>query len=163
MISIWFNTYHCRYISKCDLHPQIKDCCQRLNYRKLRPIQQYVIPLILEHDSDACIYARTGSGKTASYLIPLVSKISNECRGRGRGDFRKPTVIIFVYNSILAKHICERAQKLAGTPRTPIIRYATGDGVRYKEIEALKHTGCDMLVATFGRFDDMLRNACVSL
>ena len=58
-----------------NFDPQLFEGLQSMGYVKPTPIQAQAIPLILQHkDLIAC--AQTGTGKTASYLLPVLQHIS---------------------------------------------------------------------------------------
>ena len=46
------------------------------NYRKPTPIQAKVIPAVL-NNSDIMAAAQTGTGKTAAFVLPILTKLSN--------------------------------------------------------------------------------------
>ena len=58
-----------------DLHDQILDAIGYMSYEKASPIQEMVIPIILE-DKDLLACAQTGTGKTAAFALPILDKIA---------------------------------------------------------------------------------------
>jgi len=61
--------------SDFNFDPSLDEGLQSMGYVKPTPIQQQAIPILLQHkDLIAC--AQTGTGKTASYLLPLLQHIS---------------------------------------------------------------------------------------
>ena len=61
--------------SDFNFDPQLLEGLQSMGYVKPTPIQSQAIPLILDHkDLIAC--AQSGTGKTASYLLPVLQHIS---------------------------------------------------------------------------------------
>lgn len=57
--------------NELNLHPTLIQAIKEANYVSPTPIQQSAIPIILQHhDLIAC--AQTGTGKTASYILPLL-------------------------------------------------------------------------------------------
>ncbi|KAJ5578776.1 uncharacterized protein N7459_007740 [Penicillium hispanicum] len=65
------------------------------NYKEAFAVQSTVIPLLLEgenhHPGDLCISAATGSGKTLSYVLPLVTALDPRPASRLRGLIVVPT------------------------------------------------------------------------
>lgn len=56
------------------LDEQILAALQKLNYEEPLPVQEAVIPFILNHQ-DVIVKSKTGSGKTASFAIPVIEDI----------------------------------------------------------------------------------------
>jgi len=76
-----------------------------MGYVKPTPIQQQAIPLILEHkDLIAC--AQTGTGKTASYLLPVLQHISIT-------DKKHTKALILAPTRELAQQIDQQVEGLA--------------------------------------------------
>jgi ATP-dependent RNA helicase DDX55/SPB4 len=61
---------------KCDLHPWIKDAIKSLGFPTMTPVQASTIPLLCGN-KDVVVEAVTGSGKTLSFAIPVLQKVSN--------------------------------------------------------------------------------------
>lgn len=65
------------------------------NYKEAFAVQSTVIPLLLDgeknHPGDLCISAATGSGKTLSYVLPLVTSLNPRPASRLRGLIVVPT------------------------------------------------------------------------
>lgn len=61
----------------------LKDNLKHININELFPVQAHVIPFVLNSDHpfsrDICVSAPTGSGKTLTYLIPIM-QVSNYCK-----------------------------------------------------------------------------------
>lgn len=60
---------------ECDLHPKLLFTVANIvNYKQMTPVQKYGIPIIIA-GHNAIIYSHTGSGKTATYLLPIIDNI----------------------------------------------------------------------------------------
>uniref|UniRef100_H2UFU3 RNA helicase n=1 Tax=Takifugu rubripes TaxID=31033 RepID=H2UFU3_TAKRU len=103
-------------------------------YTRPTPVQKYAIPIIKgKRDLMAC--AQTGSGKTAAFLLPVLSQIYTE----GPGD-----ALQFAYRSRVR----------------PCVVYGGADiGQQIRELER----GCHLLVATPGRLVDMMERGKIGL
>lgn len=138
------------------------------NYITPTPIQSYCIPTVLMgHDVVAC--AQTGSGKTAAYLIPILSKLCGKFKtlAAPRPSARhfdpktnrvraEPLVLIVVPARELAVQIFDETRRLSyRTMFRPCVVY--GGGPRRQQQLDLQR-GCDILIATPGRLLDFLRN-----
>lgn len=70
------------------LHPRVREAVFRLGYRRLMPIQEKAIPVILAR-KHTLVSAPTGSGKTEAALFPVFSMLLDELDERGdRGGVR---------------------------------------------------------------------------
>ena len=63
--------------NELNLHADVLNGVDAMNYLQTTPIQEQAIPIILE-GKDLIASAQTGTGKTAAYLIPLLDQISRE-------------------------------------------------------------------------------------
>src|SRR5438045_3945131 len=84
------------------LSDRTKKNLQELGYNKLTSIQEKVIPLILE-GKDIIAQSRTGTGKTAGFIIPIGEKLEINSN---------PQVLILVPTRELALQVSEEAKKL---------------------------------------------------
>ncbi|KAI8600192.1 ATP-dependent RNA helicase DED1 [Dissophora ornata] len=150
-------------------HPSILDNVQRMNYISPTPIQKNAIPLIMTgYDLLAC--AQTGSGKTAAFLLPVLSKIvtkltrdstSTTVRPGARRQKASPKALIILPTRELAIQIFDEARRFTYKTRVrPVVIYG-GAEMRVQK-EQLAH-GCDILIATPGRLMDAMERGAVAL
>ncbi|XP_034429161.1 DEAD-box helicase 3 X-linked a isoform X8 [Hippoglossus hippoglossus] len=142
-------------------------------YTRPTPVQKYAIPIIKsKRDLMAC--AQTGSGKTAAFLLPVLSQIFTEGPGEalqaakngqdnGRYGRRKqyPLSLVLAPTRELALQIYDEARKVAYRSRVrPCVVYGGADiGGQIRELER----GCHLLVATPGRLVDMMERGKIGL
>lgn len=106
--------------------------------------------------------ARTGTGKTLAFLIPLLQNIINvdpklEARsGLGRsGDSTDIRAIIVSPTRELAEQIGEEARKVTRDTGV-IVQTAVGGSAKMKGLRRIRNEGCHILVGTPGRLNDIL-------
>uniref|UniRef100_A0A3P8PTG8 RNA helicase n=1 Tax=Astatotilapia calliptera TaxID=8154 RepID=A0A3P8PTG8_ASTCA len=143
-------------------------------YTRPTPVQKYAIPIIKsKRDLMAC--AQTGSGKTAAFLLPVLSQIYTEGPGdalqaaknsgqeNGRYGRRKqyPISLVLAPTRELALQIYDEARKFAYRSRVrPCVVYGGADiGQQIRDLER----GCHLLVATPGRLVDMMERGKIGL
>uniref|UniRef100_A0A3P9KFJ7 RNA helicase n=1 Tax=Oryzias latipes TaxID=8090 RepID=A0A3P9KFJ7_ORYLA len=143
-------------------------------YDRPTPVQKYAIPIIkTKRDLMAC--AQTGSGKTAAFLLPVLSQIysdgpgdalqaaKNNGQDNGRYGRRKqyPLSLVLAPTRELALQIYDEARKFAYRSRVrPCVVYGGADiGQQIRELER----GCHLLVATPGRLVDMMERGKIGL
>jgi superfamily II DNA/RNA helicase len=127
-----------------------------MGFTKPTPIQQEAIPVILEgKDLIAC--AQTGTGKTASYLLPLLHKIEQD-------DKSHIDTLILSPTRELALQIDQQIMGLAYfTGCTSIAVYGGGDGFSYEQQKRSLTEGVNIIVATPGRLIAHLTSKTINL
>uniref|UniRef100_A0A8C2KJ20 RNA helicase n=1 Tax=Cyprinus carpio TaxID=7962 RepID=A0A8C2KJ20_CYPCA len=143
-------------------------------YTRPTPVQKYAIPIIkTKRDLMAC--AQTGSGKTAAFLLPVLSQIytegpgealqamKNSAQENGKYGRRKqyPISLVLAPTRELALQIYEEARKVAYRSHVrPCVVYGGADiGQQIRDLER----GCHLLVATPGRLVDMMERGKIGL
>ncbi|KAJ5683001.1 hypothetical protein N7462_006166 [Penicillium macrosclerotiorum] len=81
--------------SDLGIKPDLLRILAQNNYHEAFAVQSTVIPLLLDgtsnHPGDLCVSAATGSGKTLSYVLPLVTSLASRPASRLRGLIVVPT------------------------------------------------------------------------
>ncbi|XP_026073645.1 ATP-dependent RNA helicase DDX3X-like isoform X11 [Carassius auratus] len=144
-------------------------------YTRPTPVQKYAIPIVkAKRDLMAC--AQTGSGKTAAFLLPVLSQIYNDGPGEalqatkastqqenGKYVRRKqfPISLVLAPTRELALQIYDEARKFSYRSRVrPCVVYGGADiGQQIRDLER----GCHLLVATPGRLVDMMERGKIGL
>lgn len=128
-----------------DLHPDLLDGIEALNYTAATPIQAQAIPLILE-GRDLIGIAQTGTGKTAAFTLPIMSEILD-------GESVHATqALIIVPTRELAQQIEKVVEAYAYfTGISCCAIYGGGDGKDFNREKNAIVQGADMLIATPGR------------
>lgn len=129
-----------------DLNDQVLDALDDMNFIDCTPIQEQAIPPILE-GRDVIGVAQTGTGKTAAYLLPVLSRLCDH-----PGPENKISCIIMSPTRELAQQI---DQSLAGfsyyVPISSVAVYGGNDGIRYEQEKRGLMMGADIIIATPGR------------
>jgi len=135
------------------LHPNLLAGVRELGFTRPTPIQADAIPPALAgRDLLAC--AQTGSGKTAAFMLPILSRLMDRPRGRTRALVLAPT-------RELAAQILEDLEDLA--VHTPLNGAAVFGGVGMGPQEHAFRSGVDVIVATPGRLLDHFRQPYAKL
>lgn len=116
-------------------------------------IQKKVIPSILA-GKDILACAQTGTGKTASFLLPLIDILAVS-----RARARIPRALIISPTRELALQTAEQA-KIFSSGRNLQVVTLIGGTVLKNQLEALK-TGADIVIATPGRLSDTIERGQV--
>ncbi|MEN8160013.1 MAG: DEAD/DEAH box helicase [Myxococcota bacterium] len=129
------------------LHANLSRAVGELGFEKPTPIQAEAIPAALE-GRDLLASARTGSGKTAAFLLPILQRLLAQPRGKTRALVLTPT-------RELAAQIADDADDLAR--HTKLRVHAVFGGVAMGPQQRAFRSGTDLIVATPGRLLDHLR------
>lgn len=120
-------------------------------YEKPTPIQMQTLPVALS-GRDVVGLAKTGSGKTAAYLLPLcVHVIAQPALKRGEG----PIAIVLAPTRELSEQI-HRQARIFAKPYNISVAACFGGLRKYDQVKALK-AGSDVVIATPGRMIDLLK------
>lgn len=134
------------------------DAVNQLNYKEASPIQEQSIPVLLEgRDLFGC--AKTGTGKTAAFALPILQKLY--LREEADKYPRKIKALILAPTRELAIQIDETFQSMNSfvNLKSAVIFGGVGQGTQVKKIER----GIDVLIATPGRFYDLYQQGLLDL
>ncbi|MBS1656253.1 MAG: DEAD/DEAH box helicase, partial [Bacteroidetes bacterium] len=127
-------------------HENLLEGIEASNYEEATPVQEQVIPLVLE-GKDIIASAQTGTGKTAAFLLPLLNKLITEPH-----DAHHINAIIIVPTRELAIQISEHLEGLSYfTPVSSIAVYGGGDGNTFIQEKQALSKGVDIVVCTPGK------------
>ena len=127
------------------------------NYKKPTPIQAEVIPAVL-NNSDIMAAAQTGTGKTAAFVLPILSKLSNP-KYKYKGHQLR--ALIVTPTRELAAQVRESVNTYS--KYLNIRSTAVYGGARIHNQRLKLRKGIDVLVATPGRLLDLHNQKSVNL
>ncbi|XP_060579017.1 ATP-dependent RNA helicase DDX50-like [Ruditapes philippinarum] len=141
---------------KYDISDVTQKKLRKMGIEKLLPVQYHTYGPTIE-GKDVIVQARTGTGKTLSFAIPIVEKLEQNKHRLG-GTKRIPLVIVLTPTRELANQIKEVFESLCDKARVTCVY----GGVNIeKQINSLRN-GADVIVGTPGRvYDLMNRNELV--
>ena len=125
-----------------------------LGYENAMPVQEEVIPYLLEGDNDLVALAQTGTGKTAAFGLPLLQKL--DCSSKDtQALVLSPTRELCIQ---IAEDLKSFAKHLEGVHVLPVYG---GSSIR-NQIDSLKK-GAQIVVATPGRLLDLIGRGTMDL
>uniref|UniRef100_A0A7S3DMB8 RNA helicase n=1 Tax=Entomoneis paludosa TaxID=265537 RepID=A0A7S3DMB8_9STRA len=153
------------------LSPEVFQGIVKMGYQQPTPVQRQALPVLLT-GVDAVVMARTGSGKTAAFIVPLLEKLIQERQQEASaGSFqRKPGVrgVILSPTRELSLQTLKVLQKMGSQTEFRFIGIHGSEGME-KQF-ALLASQPDVIVATPGRLahhlteiPDFTLNACTTL
>lgn len=141
--------------SDLGLSEELLQAISELGYEAPTPIQAESIPYVLM-GRDILGSAQTGTGKTASFTLPMIDILAN-----GRAKARMPRSLILAPTRELAAQVAENFEKFA-THHKLSMALLIG-GVSFGDQEAALDKGVDVLIATPGRLLDHFERGKVLL
>ena len=129
-----------------DLNDDVLDALDAMNFTTCTPIQEHTIPPLLE-GRDLIGVAQTGTGKTAAYLLPILSMLSD-------GGYPADAIncIIMSPTRELAQQIDQAMEGFSYyVPVSSVAVYGGNDGIRYEQERRGLALGADVIIATPGR------------
>lgn len=146
--------------SSCNLLEKLLQNIEAVGFAIPTPIQMQAIPAAMTGKS-LLVSAETGSGKTASFLIPIISRCARVRLDCPSSEQKRPLAIVLTPTRELCVQVEEHAKLLGkGLPfKTALV--VGGDAVP-GQIHRIKQ-GVELIVATPGRIIDLLSNYDVEL
>ena len=130
-----------------DLNYDVLDALDDMHFVDCTPIQEQAIPPLLE-GRDLIGVAQTGTGKTAAYLLPVLSLLRD-------GGYPKDAI-----NCVIMSPTRELAQQIDQAMEgfsyylddiSSVSVYGGNDGIRYEQEKRALQLGADVIIATPGR------------
>ncbi|CAN0878276.1 DEAD-box ATP-dependent RNA helicase 24 [Linum grandiflorum] len=135
----------------CGFSTQLMGAIAKQGYEKPTPIQCQALPIVLS-GRDIIGIAKTGSGKTAAFILPMIVHIMDQPELRKEEG---PIGVICAPTRELAHQIYLEAKKFA-KPYGIRVSAVYGGMSKLEQFKELK-AGCEMVVATPGRLIDMIK------
>jgi ATP-dependent RNA helicase RhlE len=139
------------------LSKSLLEVITELEYKQPYPIQQEAIPAILDR-KDILGIARTGSGKTAGYVLPMLEMFQHQESTKNR----YVKALVLVPSRELAIQVGEVFQLFASRLPHKVKILSVYGGVSVNP-QMMQMTGTDILVATPGRLLDLVSSNSVKL
>ena len=134
------------YFEDLPLSEDVLDALWDMRFEKCTPVQARCIPPLLE-GKDLIGIAQTGTGKTAAYLLPMLSVLREQPHPQDAVN-----CLIMSPTRELAQQIDQALQGFAYYTRTNSVAvYGGNDGIRFEQERKAFAQGADIIVATPGR------------
>jgi ATP-dependent RNA helicase RhlE len=146
------------YFTEFGFDDDLMDGIDAMGYETATPVQEQVIPPILE-GRDIIAAAQTGTGKTAAFLLPVINKLVTEPH-----DSHKINAMIIVPTRELAVQITQALEGISYYTSVSFISVygGTGGALFANEKKALT-SGVDIVICTPGRMISHLNMGYVKL
>lgn len=134
------------------LSQEVLNSLDKLGFQSPTPVQQNCIPLLLGEETDLIALAKTGTGKTGAFGIPLIEKLEN-----------KPEVqaLVLCPTRELATQVAANLQAFGSAKNLKVAAVVGGESYR-RQIEALRR-GPQIVVSTPGRLVDLMDQQIMDL
>jgi len=134
------------FFDELDLQDEILDALWDMHFDECTPVQAETIPVILS-GRDVISCAQTGTGKTAAYILPLLSNLLTD-----NHDPNKVNAIIMAPTRELAQQIDQQMEGFSFyAPFSSVAIYGGNDGGAWSVQQKGLTQGADVVIATPGR------------
>lgn len=144
--------------SQLNLLPFLLEAIKENGYKTPTPIQKKVIPLVLEY-KDIMAQAQTGSGKTASFVLPILQNIIKS-KQEGKAKIK---ALVLTPTRELTLQVAQTFDMFAkySEKELKVVSIIGGESIAEQLYSIQK--GCDIVVATSGRLLDVLSKKQMNL
>lgn len=143
-----------RTFSDLGVEPQLLKAIGEMGFESPMPIQEMVIPHLLEKDGDVVGLAQTGTGKTAAFGLPVLQRIN-------AGSRDTQALIIAPTRELCLQISGDLADFSKYIPAVKILPVYGGSSIE-SQIRSLRN-GVQVIVATPGRLIDLIKRGEVKL
>ena len=140
--------------SSLGISPKLLEAVSALGFQSPTEVQQKAIPVLLEKQTDIVVLAQTGTGKTAAFGLPMLQQIDTTSKST-QGLVIAPTRELCVQ---ISKELSKYASSIKGLN---IVSVYGGASINDQAKQIKK--GAQILVATPGRMQDMIRRKYVDI
>lgn len=134
-----------------SLHEQVLEGTNAAHFTECMPVQEQVLPISIA-GCDIMVQSKTGSGKTAVYIITFLEKFL-----RNKDNGKSSSCLIVAPTRELAQQIADDAFILCSKVKGFHVGCFYG-GVGYEHQRKLLEMGCDIYVGTPGRLLEFMEN-----
>ena len=138
--------------SELGLSQKSLQAVENVGYKKPSPIQAAFIPIAVK-GRDCTGQARTGTGKTAAFVLPILERIES--------DGSKPEALVLAPTRELSEQVAEEARRLSRNRPCRVAVFVGGRPIG-PQINQLKR-GIHLAVGTPGRVIDLMRRKALDL
>ncbi|KAF4709120.1 DEAD-box ATP-dependent RNA helicase 21, partial [Perkinsus olseni] len=142
----------CRTWAESPLPVELLKAINEVGYIRPTPIQMQAIPVAMEQ-RDLIGVAETGSGKTAAYMLPMLTYVNALPALDNITAEDGPYGIVMAPTRELALQIEEEGHKFSKFSRAKVASIVGGRG---SELQAMTIRGCEIVIATPGKLNDAL-------
>lgn len=139
--------------SELNLSREVLQAVEEMGFEKPSEVQEATIPTILE-GSDVLAQAQTGTGKTASFGIPMIEKMEDNCDSL--------QALVLVPTRELARQVSDELKKLAKHKKFIKVVPIYGGADMGKQLRELKRDA-SIVVGTPGRVMDHMKRKSIVL
>ena len=144
--------------NKLALSSSIQNSIKKNNFFKPTTIQEKVIPLVLD-GKDVMAKAKTGSGKSASYILPILDLLLKS-KSEGKAKIK---VLVLTPTRELTMQVAQTFEMFSKylEKNFKVVSVIGGESIGEQLLDIQK--GCDIVVATTGRLLDILKKKQINL
>ncbi|ESO84752.1 hypothetical protein LOTGIDRAFT_221850 [Lottia gigantea] len=142
--------------SNFRISPNTVKKLQKNGITYLFPVQSETFDIVYS-GSDIITQARTGTGKTLAFSLPIIEKLQLDKSPPQRG--RPPKVLVMAPTRELAKQVCEDFESYSSS----LVVLCIYGGTPYGPQERVLRSGVDVIVGTPGRINDHIEKGNINL
>ena len=138
----------------CGVRNVLLENIAQLGYKSPTAVQKYSIPYVLK-GYDLIVTSQTGSGKTAAFMLPVITKLLLNPNNYG------PTVVCLVPTRELAIQIRTETEKFCQKTNLKVVCVYGGESIQNQMV--FLRGSIHILIATPGRLIDIVKKGIVQL